>query len=147
LDVAMGEIKVGGRVDFAHILAGYDDDLDPVNADAQIGAVTVGGDWVASNLIAGASNAGALAKFGDGSDVKIAGGNDSGQTFSKIASIKIGGFVFGTPATANSGDHFGFVAESIGSFKAGGFNYALNPALHADDFNVGGNADVGVFEI
>ena len=34
--------------------------------------------------------------------------------FSKITSIVIGGQAFGT---ASSGDHFGFVAENIGSFK------------------------------
>ena len=43
----------------AKVLAGYDSALNPVNADAQIGSVSVGADWIASNLIAGAFNTGA----------------------------------------------------------------------------------------
>src|SRR5439155_857241 len=52
IDLAIGHLTVGGRVEFANILAGYQTDMGSVNGDAQIGAVKVGGDWVASNLVA-----------------------------------------------------------------------------------------------
>ena len=42
-----------GRLELAQILAGYDTSLTPANADAQIGPVTVGGDWIASSITAG----------------------------------------------------------------------------------------------
>jgi hypothetical protein len=47
--VAIASLTAGGRVEFANVLAGYDTLRSPVNANAQIWAVKVGGDWVASN--------------------------------------------------------------------------------------------------
>lgn len=128
-DLAIGKITVGGRVEFANILAGYKTDLSAVNGDAQIGAVKVGGDWAASNLIAGAKNLGAddaaggtgantdNVNFGDTHDVSIGAGS---AIVAKIASITIGGQVFGTPASFSPADHFGFVAQQIGAVKIGG---------------------------
>jgi hypothetical protein len=131
-DVAFGKITIGGRVEDAEILAGYNATLTGVNADAQIGPVKVGGDWIASDLVAGATNpdvpaTGALPNFGDGSDVKLSGAGvtDSPDIISKIASVTIGGEVFGTPASVSITDSYGFVAESIGAFKAGGVSIAI----------------------
>ena len=47
--MAIAALTVGGRVEFANVLAGYDTLLSPVNRDPQIWAVKVGGDWVGSN--------------------------------------------------------------------------------------------------
>ncbi len=110
-DVAIGKISIGGRVERAQILAGYNSVLTPLNGNAQIGAVTVGGDWVASDLIAGVRDGGA-AGFGDAGDTIIGTG-----TIAKIASITIKGIVVGTPV---AGDRFGFESHAIGSFKANG---------------------------
>lgn len=121
-DVAIGKINVGGRVEYANIVGGYNQDLTtPTDGDAQIGAVTVGGDWIASNLVAGAKDGG-NGKFGDADDVTIGAG--SATITAKIASIVIGGRVVGTPSPATA-DHFGFVAQQIGSFHAGLFVAAL----------------------
>ena len=58
--------------------------------------VKVGGDWAASNLVAGAINTASGNKiFGDGNDASIGSGNT--EITSKIASIVINGQVFGTP--------------------------------------------------
>jgi hypothetical protein len=131
-DVAIGKITVAHRVEHAQILAGYDTSLTPVNADAQIGAVTVGGDWIASDLIAGAYNKGAdhmqggsddNINFGNADDTIIAGG--SAGIMSKIASVTIQGALLGTPVSTNNTDNFGFVAQQIGSIKVGGGAIAI----------------------
>src|SRR5205085_7389524 len=44
-DVAIGSVRVLGSVEYGFIRAGFDLDGYAMNADAQIGAVTVGGDW------------------------------------------------------------------------------------------------------
>jgi len=141
-DRAIGSITVGGSVEFARILGGFGLDVngqpESLNADAQIGAVKVGGDWVASSLVAGVKNLGAdnapggiginadNVNFGDIRDEKI--NNTSGPILSRIASIIIGGTVAGTSA---GGDHFGFSAQQIGSFKVAGFSARLTGSLDA----------------
>ena len=111
-NAAIGKITIGGRVEHAAILAGYDTMLMAKNGNAQIGKVKVAGDWIASDLIAGVQNGGA-AGFGDAGDTIIAGG----AGLAKIAGIVIGGLVKGT---AVGGDQFGFESHTIGSFKADG---------------------------
>jgi hypothetical protein len=129
IDLAIGKISIGGTVELAEILAGYQTELTATNGDAQIGAVTVTGDWFASNLVAGAMNATSGNKtFGDGHDASI-GTGDAGIT-SKIASVVIKGAVIGQPG----GGTFGFVAEQIGSFKYNGTSVTLAPGPHTDTF-------------
>jgi hypothetical protein len=145
-DLAIGHIAVGGRVELTNILAGYNFSLSAINGDAQIGAVIVGGDWVASNLVAGAKNAASgNTKFGDGNDASIGAGNAS--IIAKIASITIKGQVFGTPVSVNSTDHFGFVAEQVGLVKIGGNAIALAAGPHNDNFVVGETSDITVHEV
>ena len=126
-DLAIGKITVGGRVEFVRILAGHNFSVFrvteiPVNGDASIGAVKVGGAWLASSLVAGATDGG-NGMFGDGDDAMIAGSNSA--LAATIASITIGGIVAGTPDSTSATDHFGFVAQKIGSFKAGGVAASL----------------------
>jgi hypothetical protein len=130
-DVAIGKLTVGGRAENARILAGYDIFLTPKNADAQIGAVSVGGDWVGSTIAAGVV-AGGDGRFGTADDVAIsgAGTTDDPARRSRVGSVKIGGLVYGTPAASGT-DHFGFVAQEVGSFRAG----YLGALLHAGPGN------------
>jgi hypothetical protein len=149
-DSAIKSLTVGGRVERAEILAGYSVDLVPLNADAQIGNVTVGGDWIASDLVAGAvSNGG----FGDADDAKISGGGTTDRAFvvSKIARITIQGHVFGSDGGT---DQFGFVAQQIGSFKVGNTSVGLTSGFANDPFvltdfrlQIGETDDVRVVEI
>src|SRR5262249_44784716 len=110
-DLAIRSVTVKGRVEHGLILAGVDPitpyAYQPVDADAQIGSVTVGGDWIASSIAAGAV-AGA-AGFGSPDDTKMSGQGvrDDPTVSSEIRSITIGGKVTGSDS---AGDHFGFVA-------------------------------------
>jgi hypothetical protein len=123
-DVAIKSIAVNGRVEFASILAGYEVLGEPraVNADARIGRVKVGGDWIASNLIAGVS-AGGDGQFGTSDDAKIGGPfvkdlPDSSGAISKIGKVIIGGSAYGTLDGYDS-RRFGIVAQHIGALKIG----------------------------
>ncbi len=152
-DFAIGRINVSGRVEYANLLAGYDFALNPQNGDAQIGAVKVGGDWAASNLVAGAKNLGAdnavggvganadTINFGDSHDLSIGAGTVG--IIAKIASITIGGQVFGTPGSVSVTDHFGFLAAQIGVVKIAGTAIAHT----ANPQSVGGTTDVRIHTV
>lgn len=127
-DIAIGNTNVNGSVSFADILAGYDTSLAPVNGDAQIAKVAVKGNWVAGNLAAGAFSPGAPDDFGDAGNTTIAA-DDTDAIIASIASIQIRGSVFGT---VDAGDHFGFVAEQIGSAKIGTAKAPLNKGPNND---------------
>ena len=151
-DLAIKSLTVGGRVESADILAGYNSSGTPsgVNADAQIGAVVVG-DWIASNLVAGVqddANPAFNAFFGDGNDVKITDPNDAANIVSKIASILIKGTARGT---IGGSDHFGFVAQQIGSFKIGTAAFPLIPGaastLDIAGYPVGITGDLRLREV
>jgi hypothetical protein len=135
-DLAIGKLTINGRVEYGLILAGVDgyQDVASSNADAQIGPVVIGGDWIASSLVAGAAP-GVDGHYGNADDVKMSGGGikDVSTVSSKITSIVIGGQVIGTPVQV--GDHFGFVAENIGSFKVKGgtTTYSLTAGNSNDD--------------
>lgn len=140
-DVAIGSLTVGGHVTLSNILAGYSPAPAPVNGGAQIGTVSVAGDWSQSNLVAGAMNAMSGNKnFGNANDAAIATG--SAAAIAKITSIKIGGVIGGTPSATNPNDHFGFVAHTIGGFFIGGTKITLpaGPAMP----DIGATGDVSV---
>ena len=121
MDVAIGKLRVGGDVSQARILAGWSPDNNgfprPTDGNAQVGSVSVSGDWIASSLVAGTANS-SLNDFGDGTDTVITGG-----TIASIASITIKGIVAGSAAAS---DHFGFVSHTIGACKAAGFTATLH---------------------
>jgi hypothetical protein len=144
-DVAIARLSVAGRVEHALIRAGVDSVGANLNADAQIGTVTVGGDWIASSIAAGAA-AGPNGYFGDGDDCKFAGNNvkDVAGSKSRVASVTIGGQVLGTVGGV---DHFGIVAETIGTVKIGGTTLALTDGNGNDDIAVGVTGDFRVNEI
>lgn len=123
-NIAIKSLTVLGTVEQANILAGYTSGLSAVNGDAQIGKVTVGGNWIASNLVAGVqddADAPLNDFFGDGDDQVATG--VSATIVSRIGAIVIKGSVVGTSATG--GDSFGFVAQQITSFSAGGIKATL----------------------
>jgi hypothetical protein len=149
-DVAIKSLTVGGRVESADILAGYDNSIEVlgVNADAQIGRVIVG-DWIRSNLVAGVQDDSDAVRdddFGEGDDQKIIGGTDRPGVVSKIASILIKGTAFGSLI---GGDHYGFVAQQIGSFKIGTTAFSLTAGAGNDlsGLLVGLTVDLRVREV
>jgi hypothetical protein len=141
-DVAIKSIRIGGRVELALILAGYYPALQPKNADAQIGTVIVGGDWIASKLIAGVE-AGPNNVFGDSDDQKItnigqlgfkdtADQNGEGAV-SRIAAVVIKGRALGTAASTDSA-LFGIEAQHIVSIKVAGVTVPLSAGAGNDLF-------------
>lgn len=157
-DIAIAGITVGGTVRNATILAGYNTSEDftdsvtnPVNPNAQIGVVSVSGDWIASDLVAGAKW---NDNFGDGSDTK-GGGVDNPDIVASIASIAVKGQIVGTGDITT--DRFGFIAQQIVVMKVGptGTLVQLNANIgntgNDNDpaslrYNLAGTGDVRVFE-
>ena len=137
-DVAIGSLRVLGRIEWAQILAGVDTGGGDKNADAQIGTVSVGGDWVASSIAAGAVNLGAddavggvgpnadNVNFGDAHDAKMSGVPKDTGVSSKITSLTIGGQVLGTTAGVGT-DFYGIVAEVVGTREGGRHGYSRPP--------------------
>lgn len=109
LDVAIKSLTVKGSVDAVRIVAGFG-----TNADASIGAISVGRSWIASSVLAG-TTVGADGFAGNSDDAKATNGRDEGR-FSTIASILIGGQAIGTAAAT---DAFGITAEQIVKAKIG----------------------------
>jgi hypothetical protein len=104
----------------------------PANADASIGTVTVGGDWVGGSIVAGAQNLGVddvVGGMGASADnVDFGDGHDFIQTVddtpltARIKTINIKGNVIRTLVV---GDHFGFVAQQIAKLKIDGIAVPL----------------------
>jgi len=119
-DVAIGRLTVGGRAERMSVLAGWASNILPLNGNAQIGPISIGGDLVASHLIAGVRP---VSGFGDvfGADTDFIIGNLP-NSIARIASIVIGGVVIGT---AVSGDRFGIESHAIGSLTINGFAVPL----------------------
>ena len=128
-DIAIGKITVKGRVERTDILAGYNTSGIPVNADAQIGTVTVG-DFIASNLIAGVHNNDGF--FGDSNDFAITI-NDDPAIKSRIAAVIIRGQVIGTPSSTDAST-FAIAAQQIGSVKLGTTIIPLQSGASNDTF-------------
>ena len=137
-DVAIGKISIGGRVELADILAGFDETLAPKNADAQIGSVTVGGDWISTNLIAGVTPGTGLV-FGDSNDAKISGSgvkdkSDAAGAVSKIGPVVIKGNAVGT-FTPDDVATFGIEAQQLVSIRLGGALAPLHRGVSNDLFD------------
>ena len=132
--VAIASVTVRGNVEDSLIAAGRSrfgafmvPPPLPSNPGAQIGALTVGGDWTRSSAVAGI-DAGADGSFGTADDALIAptsGFTNKPAIVSKIASITVKGHIYGSPGDAAS---YGFVAQSIGKFTRGTTVLALNSA-------------------
>jgi hypothetical protein len=101
--VALGSLTVGGRVEWAMIECSDNSS----NCNARIGTVTVGGDWIASDLVSGVRPG--PGGFGTGDSFYV--GN-----ISRIDAISIGGTIIG----AGSTEIFEFAAHEIGSFRVRG---------------------------
>jgi hypothetical protein len=122
---AIGKVTIGGRAEWLNVIAGASGSPNIENGNAQIGSVTVGGDWIASSIAAGVENWGNNnvdengfgddnLRFGDSHDHLI----DPSALLGKIASITIKGIVRGTGTMFT--DHFGFVSHAIGKLRING---------------------------
>ena len=127
-DLAIAALTVRGDVQFAEVLGGFTGfNKVSANADASIGPVTVGGDWRASSLVAGAQDAGAPG-FGLGDRLQSVANT---ALIARLVRITIGGDVLGTAQVGN--DHFGFVAERIEAIAIAGRKITLDPGTTLND--------------
>jgi hypothetical protein len=139
-EIVFKSIRIGGSAIETNILAGYDTAGMPVNADAQIGPVTVGRDWIASNLVAGVF-AGADTVFGTADD-KLINPVDNPGAFpnnpalvSTIGMVKIGCQAQGEPGLVVG--QYGIVATKIAKIVTAGRTYAFTTAPGDDLFRIG----------
>jgi hypothetical protein len=142
-DVAIGSLTVGGDVSYALILGGVDENW-PANADAQIGNVFVGGNWTASSLSAGVDPTNG--SFGDGDDAKLTvfGTRDNPKISSSIGSLTIVGQATGTEGGT---DHYGIVAENVGTVTTGGTKLAQTAGNGNDNLVLGTTGDFRLREV
>jgi hypothetical protein len=117
----IAKLKVVGGVTASTILAGYDRFGNALNGDAQIGSVSVSGDWAGSTMAAGVLDVDSNG-FGNADDTVIPGSNAA--TVSRIASVIITGNVVGRA----DGGQVGFVAQQIDSLSIAGAKVALTSA-------------------
>ncbi len=152
-DVAIKTLSVGGRIENARILAGYNQLGDAVNADGSIGAIKTGTDWIASTVHAG-TTAGTDGFDGTADDAGAAGDGvrDQPDLFSQIAKIKIAGQAYGSAATDDS---FGIMAEEFRKVQIGQAKLPLTRGPFADFFYAaptgpsvtGELSDFAIFEV
>ena len=90
-------------------------------ADRGVGAVTVGQNWTATDIVVGLIQPGTDGVFGTSDDVDLTGGN--------LGPIAIGGQIHGTAA---SGDTFAFLAGQVLGLKVGGAAVPLHPGPQND---------------
>jgi hypothetical protein len=137
-DLAIGTLSVGGSVRYGEILAGYD--VDPsldrrglvTNGDAQIGRVTIKGNFIASSIVAGVKTTDTF--FGNLDDAAAPG--ISSTIVSKIGSVLIGGQAYGTTDPLDLAT-FGITAQQLGTIRIGGALVTLTPGASNDTFASG----------
>lgn len=140
-------VNVTVKNDMVHgrILGGYNLEV-PFMQGVSLGAVVVGGDFIASDIVAGVSK-GMDAKFGTGDDAFFLNPSQligSIPSVTRIASIVIGGNVVGTSTV---GDSFAIEAEQIGKLSIGGSVIPLTLGKSNDSLLLGRYADLRIAEI
>jgi hypothetical protein len=123
--VAIAGVSVKTNVLNARILAGYTASLGAANADAGIGAISVGGNWAASSIAAGVADS---TGDGFGRNDTLISGDATPSLRASIAKISIKGTASGS---AGAGDFFGITAQRVSKLKIGGTSQPLTTA--ADD--------------
>jgi autotransporter-associated beta strand protein len=149
LDLAIKSLTVAGSVEKFVLTAGLNPNGTSGNADAAIGSIAVGGDWIASSVLAG-TFPGMDLRVGTADDSKPPGiDRDQPAIFSSIGSFTVKGQALGT--ATNTNDMFGIVAERIGKAKVGGRTFAFTKgaipeAFFAAPTGPGSGAESPVFD-
>jgi hypothetical protein len=143
--IAIKSLLIAGNAVFADILGGALSINAPVgqtkNGDATLGTITIGRDFIASSIVAGAA-AGANG-YGSG-DTPLTGGTDA---IASIARVTIGGQALGTAPAISPIDHYGIVAEQVKALKIGGVSVLLQSGPGNDDRPLGITGDLRIHEI
>lgn len=141
VDRAIGRVSVRGDVLFGAIMAGFDyaARFVPGNADASIGSIQVGGDWIASSAAAGVRDLGVLG-FGLTDSLQVGGDASVAATIERVV---IGGNVRGT---VEANDEYGFVAEKVLAVRIAGLDVQLREGGRNDREPIRFTADVSITE-
>ncbi len=113
-----------------------------ISAKKGIDSLTINGDFVAGNIIAGIDSGGDTL-FGDGNDMDL----DPGVT-AKIGKLIIKGRASGSSAISNALDHYGIEANAIGILTVGGITFKngdpspTGPLSFASGFLLGTSGDL-----
>lgn len=148
--LALGKLTIGGSAEYLKVLGGYLSNTQPLNSDANLGTITVGGTWRAGDIVAGVKP-GLDGEFGTNDDEPGTFGNDV-NFHSKIAAIVIKGRALGT---VGGTDDFGFTAQEIGALKVGAVKFQLLAGRGNDNenapapvlFQIGSTGDFRVREL
>lgn len=111
--LAIASVTVARGMNSAEILAGYNQILEAVSSEVQIGPVKVGNNVEGSSIAAGVWR-GPDFFFGTADDAIVPSSN--AQTYAKITSITVGGYLYGNTFAT---DGFAFQAQEIGAVKIG----------------------------
>lgn len=131
----IGKVTVADSAKFFQILAGYGQDLRPVNSKAKINKVIIGtegdGNIQAVDIVAGVLPSFEVGQgsFGTEDDTPIS--PFSPNAVSRIGSVVIKGEII--PTTQDRTDHYGIVAGKIDSVKIGGVAVKLTPQIDVID--------------
>lgn len=136
--LALKSFKVGGDFDHSEIRGGV---FLSGNPDVQLGRIAIGGDLIASNIIAGIT-AGKDTLYATDDDALFSGGSPA--IASRIASVVVKGQAIGS---VEAGGRFAIEAEQIGSVKVGATKIALNKAGKDQFVPVGGTSDFFAHEL
>ncbi|MGB8167133.1 MAG: Calx-beta domain-containing protein [Chthoniobacteraceae bacterium] len=127
VDVVLKSLAIGHSAEFLLVRAGG---AGAQNADASIGVITVGGDWLSSSVVAGVNLVDGFA--GNSDDVKATSIRDVPTLRSTIGSFTVKGQALGT--TSLTTDMYGVVAERIGTAKVGGRTFAFTNGAAPEAF-------------
>lgn len=137
---ALGSFNVRGDFDHSNLLGGSGL-FGGQNPDVVLGKITVGGDLMASSIVAGVSP-GADGLRGTADDAVFAGG--AADITSRIASVVVKGQAFGT---LEPGGHFAISAQEIGKVQVGAGQLHLVKAIKDANYFLGSTNDFVVNEV
>jgi hypothetical protein len=138
--VAIEKISVVESLSGARILAGYNSELEVSNPNVKIGKITVGGDLIATDIVAGIDGLNGV--FGD-TDDKVPTTDTKPKFLSSIASIIVNGMAAGTEVGT---DQYGILAERIQFMKIDGVVQPLGKN-RIDDLQLVSTGDYRLHEI
>ncbi len=141
----IGKLTVKGDMIHATVLGGYFNSVPfPVNPGTSLGAITIGGDFIASSIVTCVGK-GPDGKFGGGDDTFEPGVavNPAMVKIAKIASIVIKGNIVGD----QTGAGYAIAAEHIAKLTVGGAVIPLIVGKSNDALSIGFGANVFIEEV